>query len=86
MPTYSYKCKTCLHEWDESHSMADRKIPESEECPMCFLPGTVYQKIGSPKLLYTVDGSLKTTDNFNSRLKEIKKKSGSGNTVGDSIR
>lgn len=86
MPTYSYKCRSCEHEWEDYYLIADRKIPESEECPLCFMPGTVYQKIGTPKLLYSVDNSLKTSDNFNSRLKEIKKRSGSGDTVGDSIR
>lgn len=86
MAIYSYKCRRCEHAWDATYLMSDRKIPESEECPACLVIGEVYQRIGTPKLLYTVDYSLKTTDNFNSRLKDIKKKAGSDNTVGDSIR
>jgi putative FmdB family regulatory protein len=85
MPQYSYRCRSCSHEFDEIHTVSDRKIPEEKPCPGCG-QSEIYQKIGTPVIGYSVAPGLKTTDNFNSRLKEIKKRSGRDNTVGNAIR
>jgi len=85
MPVYSYRCKTCDHTFDKQSLMEDRKQPESDGCPECGQQ-SVYQRITSTTIGYSIAPNLRTSDNFNSRLKEIRKKSGSGNTIGESIR
>ena len=87
MPLYNYRCRSCDYEFTEMHSIADRKEPTEKPCPACLIEDTVYIAIkGAPVIGYSIAPGLKTSDNFNSRLKEIKKKSGQDNTVGDSIR
>lgn len=86
MPLYTYKCRECENEFNQVHRMDDRAIPEGEPCPECGTEGKVYQKIGTPVIGYSIAPNMRTSDNFNSRLKEIKKKAGRENTVGDSIR
>jgi|AntDeeMinimDraft_6_1070357.scaffolds.fasta_scaffold15349_2 putative FmdB family regulatory protein len=85
MPVYSYKCRKCENEFNGVYLIDDRKIPEENPCPECSAM-EVYQKIGTPVIGYSIAPNMRTSDNFNSRLKEIKAKSGSGNTVSDSIR
>ena len=85
MPVYSYRCRTCDHEFDKQLMMANRKQPEEDDCPECGLKA-IYQKITATTIGYSIAPNMRTSDNFNSRLKEIKKRSGSGDTVGDSIR
>lgn len=80
MPTYSYRCRSCDHKFEKYQMMDDRKIPESEPCPNCEYYD-VYQSVSTPRLLYTVDNSLKTTSSFNDRMKEIKKGKGKDNTI-----
>ena len=85
MPQYSYRCKSCEHVFDEVYRIDDRKIPETQPCPECGKQD-VYQKVSTPMIAYSVAPGLKTSDNFNSRLKSIKSTAGQENTVGDSIR
>ena len=46
MPTYSYLCGSCNHTFDRILKIADRKIPESEDCPACAQK-TVMQSVAS---------------------------------------
>lgn len=41
MPTYSFKCDSCDHEFDTIRKIAERESPESEPCPACKTVGTV---------------------------------------------
>lgn len=86
MPQYSYRCRSCEYEFDEIHRIDDRKIPEYNPCPGCGITGEIYQKIGTPVIGYSIAPNLRTSDNFNSRLKEMKKKAGRDNTIGEAIR
>lgn len=87
MPQYSYRCTTCSHTFEKVSSIANRKQPESELCPSCLDKGCVIQTITSaPKVCYSMAPGMKISDNFNDRLKEIKKRSGKDSTVGDSIK
>ena len=35
MPTYSYKCESCEHEFESLQKMNDRDNPTQESCPAC---------------------------------------------------
>jgi putative FmdB family regulatory protein len=73
MPLYEYKCRMCELEFTRIHKIDDRKIPEGEPCPECG-QGAVGMLISTPMVSYSHKGSMKTTDSFNDRLKEIRKK------------
>ena len=73
MPLYGYRCKECEHEFDKMQKYEDRFVPEAVPCPECFGVEVKYQ-ISTPRIGYSNKGSMRTTDNFNDRLKEIKKK------------
>jgi len=72
MPLYEYKCKTCEHESTQMHRIDDRRIPTSEPCVECGELSVEFV-ISTPMVVYSNAGSMKTTDSFNDRLKEIKK-------------
>lgn len=72
MPLYEYHCSNCEHDFTLMRSISERKSPESEPCPECN-ELEVKQMISAPKIAYTNPGSMKTTDSFNDRLKDIKK-------------
>jgi putative FmdB family regulatory protein len=87
MPQYSYRCRTCSHRFEKVSTIANRNQPEYEVCPSCLAIESVYLAITSaPVIGYHIAPGLRTSDNFNSRLKEVKARSGKDNTVGDSIR
>lgn len=73
MPTYHYQCKNCDESFDRIHTYDNRAKPENEPCPSCGKVSVSYI-IVPPKISYSHKGSLKTTDSFNDRLKEIKNK------------
>lgn len=35
MPTYSYKCESCQHEFESFQKIADRDTPTQTGCPSC---------------------------------------------------
>lgn len=72
MPTYDYKCSSCEHATTQILKISERKDPESAPCSECG-ECTVTMQICAPTIGYSNPGSLKTTDSFNDRLKEIKK-------------
>lgn len=87
MPVYSYQCNSCHYEFDNASTIAKRRDVEQEICPECGQPNTVKLTITSPPIVgYSIAPNLRIDDSFNDRLKEIKKRSGSGNTVGDAIK
>ena len=79
MPTYTFKNKTTGVEWDKFMKISelDDYVKEND-CSII---------ISAPKIISMHgEGRLRTTDGFNDRLKEIKKKAGKKSTIGDSIR
>ena len=79
MPTYRFKNKTTGVEWDKEMKIAelDDYVKEND-CSTVISAPQIISGHG--------EGRLKTTDAFNDRLKEIKKKAGRKSTIGDSIR
>ena len=79
MPTYRFKNKTTGVEWEKEMKIAelDDYVKEND-CSIVISAPRIISGHG--------EGRLKTTDAFNDRLKEIKKKAGRKSTIGDSIR
>jgi len=46
MPTYSYKCKECNHEFDIQQRMSDDKLTECPECKKEELVKVITPTIG----------------------------------------
>lgn len=63
--------------------MSDRKIPESEACPNCNEKDCVHQTLTTaPGLVSDSVGIHRRAGNeFNDRMKQIKKGSGRSNTI-----
>jgi len=76
MPLYQYHCDACGEDFTEMRRIAERHDPIDNDCPNCDSKGHISMRMNAPKLLYTVDNSLRTEDVFNDRLKEIKKNKG----------
>lgn len=73
MALYDYLCQACEHRFEGVRSIANRKQPESEPCPACG-EMKVLQSITSACIGYTYKtASVRTTDSFNDRMKDIKK-------------
>lgn len=85
MPLYSYQCKKCLNGFDQQLPMDDRNKPESEDCPSCG-EQKVFQTITAVTIGYNTSPNIRTSDDFNSRLKTMRKKVGSGHTLDKIIR
>lgn len=85
MPLYDYMCRDCGVGFNEMRTIDDRLSPCELPCPECG--GEIYLKIGAPVLGYNIKPpGMRTSDNFNDRLKEIRKNKGKDNTLGDVIR
>lgn len=86
MPIYNYRCTKCNNEFETMSTIANMEKPLNEPCPTCNGLGSIIKLIvEAPVIGFNTAPGLKQSDNFRDRLKEIKKRSGSGNTVGDSI-
>lgn len=72
MPLYEYKCGSCEATFTQVLIIDKRKVPETEPCPECSKQ-EVKMLISTPMISYSNPGSMKTSDSFNDRLKEIKK-------------
>jgi hypothetical protein len=70
MPQYTYKCKSCENTTEQVLPMAAREKPCEFPCGQCG-KFSLYIQIQPTKISY--QGNLKTTQNFNDRLKDIKK-------------
>lgn len=69
-PLYEYFCNSCDHEFEEHHSIADRKLPELSCCTKCKKK-KIEQKLSSAGIAF--DSKLKPGGDFRERMKEIKK-------------
>ena len=79
MPIYNFECNNCSHEFEQQHTIAKRDTPLKEPCPVCYHIGYIKRVIASPNLgdpfkLETTKGLQKPSNEFNDRLREIKKK------------
>jgi len=83
MPLYDYKCKSCEHEFSQWLKSQENKLPESMPCPQCG-ESEVQQVLGATAMSYR--GATKTvSDDFNYRVKEMKKRYGKSETQLDGI-
>lgn len=65
--------------------IVDRNEPKKQPCPKCDARGTVQRVITPSPLLYQPDGQLRTSDNFNDRLKQIKELKGGNGLIETTI-
>lgn len=87
MPYYDYQCTSCGHEFSKVLTIKERNKPIDEPCPECETSNCINKIITrAPIVGYSVAPGLKTTDNFNDRLKEMKKNVGRENTLSNAIR
>jgi len=85
MPSYDYMCRDCGHGFSDIQRMDDRNVPCESPCKECG--GEVFLKVGAPILGYNIKPpGMRTSENFNDRLKELKRGKGKDNTIGDAIR
>lgn len=78
MPTYSYGCGECSHEFDIVLKIADRDVPVSEPCPNCGKP-TVSKLVGAAATVYTLSPTSvskqgRVPDGFKEVLQKIHEK------------
>jgi putative FmdB family regulatory protein len=67
MPTYSYQCQKCNHDFEGFHRIADMHLPTTQPCPSCQGEGTVIKTIaGAPAMgdpvrlgIRKIDGGFK---------------------------
>lgn len=86
MPMYTYKCRKCGDENEQVLPMDAREKPCEFPCSQCG-GFSLYLKVQPVKMSY--QGNMKTTSNFNDRLKEIKKNLPEGaaqSNINDQIR
>jgi putative FmdB family regulatory protein len=81
MPLYTYRCISCEERFDKNLSIANRKEPEESPCPSCNEDATILHCVGTPMVCYSMSPGLRVTDNFNDRLKDLKKGKGRGCTI-----
>lgn len=72
MPLYDYACDHCSYSFSKRLKIADRNQPLGQ-CPECD-SGTIQSVLGAPTLGWggLGEGSLKISDNFNEKLKQIR--------------
>jgi hypothetical protein len=79
MPIYIFKNKTTGVEWEKEIKMSELDDYKKENnCSTVIVSPNIISQHG--------EGRLKTTDNFNDRLKEIHKYAGRNSTMSDSIK
>jgi len=75
---YSYRCKTCKHEFERMLSMARQDEPEGEPCPECKAEGTVESFISHGQTIAFMDpvraGLQKPSTDWTNWLGNLKKK------------
>ena len=47
MPTYTYNCKNCGHEFTEIRKLSEREIPINSPCPECGQDNCISQSLSS---------------------------------------
>ena len=81
MPFYTYKCSHCERTVTEFKKISERDDPLKEPCPSCGTYKSIHRPVEASGFIYNPSGQIKTSDNFNDRLIEIKKGKGEGNTI-----
>ena len=81
MPVYNYTCTECGEQFSKLLKIDDRDEPVNAPCPECKTKHTVHRTVEAPSFIYNPSGTLRTSDNFNDRLMEIKKTKGRDNTI-----
>lgn len=71
MPLYQYQCSDCEHTFKKMRQMNHRKEPCNKPCPECGGEHVNFV-IGTPQVAYNQPGLHRTSEDFNSRLKEIR--------------
>lgn len=83
MPSYDYRCNMCSEEFSDVKTVANRLDVACE----CGSSDVMIMINKAPGFNYDNRmGAYKTSDAFNDRLKEIRKKAGKENTLSDVIR
>tara|TARA_Y100001973_G_C5204866_1_gene340689 strand:+ start:2177 stop:2425 length:249 start_codon:yes stop_codon:yes gene_type:complete len=70
MPTYSYKCDACDHEFSEIHRISEMNKPTKEPCPECGKEGNIRTKITGSKFSFKKE--FKPDDGFREVISKIK--------------
>jgi putative FmdB family regulatory protein len=87
MPKYDYQCESCSYVREELVTYDDRDLPLEDPCPNCGETGTIKRLLCSPPVVgYHSRVRMRTSENFNDRLKDIAKNRPDNNTIKDSIR
>ena len=87
MPLYNYSCKNCGGSFELMLSVNMRVDPINNPCPDCGMEKSIELLVlGAPSIGYHYSGNMRHSDNFNDRLKEIKKHAGKDNTLHNTIR
>lgn len=78
MPIYNFECTKCNNVYEDQQMIKDMDKPLKKPCPSCGEKGFMIRIVGSPNLgeamkLETTKGLLKPSNDFNDRLREIKK-------------
>lgn len=80
MPTYSYRCGSCGHEFSTILRMTQINEPEQKPCEECG-EENIKNVICTPRISYSTNPGMTVSDNFTSRLREIKQSKGEGCTI-----
>lgn len=86
MPIYNYECSTCGNESEHILSISKMSEPCEKPCEKC--DGEIKKVIKEAPILgyNTKTPKMKTSDSFNSRLKDIHKTRGKESMMGNSIK
>lgn len=84
MPMYDFGCTSCGHYFDAYLSINERDKPTIEPCPHCDELTVKKMLLNAPSIVGGV-GTARHSNEFNDRLKEIKKTAGRSNTIGNAI-
>jgi len=83
MPTYTYRCDRCSHDFEQMQRIANMHLPTTEPCPSCQEKGTVVKTIGgAPAMGDPVRLGLRKIDGgFKEVLQRIHAANGSGSNL-----
>lgn len=84
MPIYKYNCLNCDHMFERIHKIADRKMPEEQECPNCKSLNSVRQTLTAVPLGDPVRLGFTRPDNgFKEVLSKISERTAGGKGLKD---
>ena len=78
MPEYNFECTKCQNVFESFQTIKNMDKPLDMPCPSCLKDGHMIRLVGSPSVgdsirLESTKGRIKPSNDFNDRLKEIKK-------------